>query len=397
MKLPVLNVKNLKGKRVFMRVDWNVPVQGLGAEDSLKVERTIPDIRALAQRGAVVIVATHLGRPKKREKDLSTRRLAPLVSHVYGLKLEFLDADLETKEGAQQAATKIKKAKPGTVFLLENVRFFKGEEENSPALAKNYAALANVFVNDAFASCHRSHASVVGVAKLLPHYAGPALTSEVENLGRLLTKPKRPYVAILGGAKLSTKIEALENFLHIADKVLVGPAMANVFLSAKKIQIGKSLVEASSLKAAKKLMKNPKIVLPLDFAVAKKLAPGAKIRAAKVNDIKKDEFIGDIGPETMRAWSAEIKKAKTLVWNGPVGVIEIPGFSHGSMLLARSVAARSKGSAFGVVGGGDLLSIALKCGMAEWFDHISTGGGAMLEFVVKKGKLPGLTALAAKK
>lgn len=397
MKLPILpSAKPLKGKRIFLRVDWNVPIKGaFAAEDSLKVTRTLPTAKNLAKRKAVVLVATHLGRPKGHDPELSTAKLLPKLESQ-GLEVEFLGDCLDDKAGLKSAVAKVKAAKPGTVFLLENVRYYAGEEKNDPKLAKAYATLADIFVNDAFASCHRKHASVVGIAKLLPRFAGPTLVQEVSALDKLLLNPKHPYLAIIGGAKLTTKLPVIEALLKTADKVLIGGAMAHAFFAAKKLEIGKSYVEKEGIAQARKMLKNPKIGLPIDAVVAKKVEPGAKASTADVAKLKKTDAIGDIGPKTMRAWSEEIRKAKTIVWNGPLGVADIPAFSHGSLVIARTMAIRSKGKAYGVAGGGDTLPVVMASGMEQWFDHVSTGGGAMLEFIVQKGRLPGLVALIKK-
>jgi phosphoglycerate kinase len=397
MKLSILtSAKPLKGKRIFLRVDWNVPTKGAFAvEDSLKVTRTLSTVKSLAKRGAKVLVATHLGRPKGRDPELSTAKLLPKLKEQ-GLAVEFLGDCLDEKDGLKSATGKIKAAKAGSVFLLENVRYYAGEEKNDVKLAKAYASLADIFVNDAFASCHRKHASVVGIAKLLPRFAGPTLVEEVAALDKLLDKPKHPYLAIIGGAKLTTKLPVIEALLKTADKVLIGGAMAHAFFAAKKMEIGKSYVEKEGIAQARKMLKDKKVGLPVDAVVAKKIEPGAKATTSDVAKIKKADAIGDIGPQTMQLWSDEIRKAKTIVWNGPLGVADIPAFSHGSMVICRAMAARSKGKAFGVAGGGDTLPVVMSSGMDEWFDHVSTGGGAMLEFITKKGKLPGLEVLIKK-
>lgn len=397
MKLPLLPAKtSLKGKRVFIRVDWNVPLNGsFAAEDSLKVSRSVETVRMLAKRGAVVLVATHLGRPKGHDASLSTHKILHRVSSQHGVKMDFLGEALDTEKGLKAAAANVKTAKPGSIILLENVRFYTGEEKNTPALAKAYASLADMYMNEAFASCHRAHASVVGIAKLLPRYAGPALVQEVTALEKVLVKPKHPFVAVIGGAKLTTKFPVLAALLTVADRVCIGGAMAHAFFVAQKKEIGKSFLEKEGVAYAKKLLKDKKILLPIDVVVAAKVASGVRPHTARVGAVKKSEMIGDIGPETMRAWAQEIRSAKTIVWNGPVGVAEIPAFSHGSLVLAHAIAARSKGSAYGVVGGGDTLPVALATGMSQWIDHLSTGGGAMLEFIAHKGTLPGLTALSA--
>lgn len=399
MKLSVLPSKNsLQGKRVLLRVDWNIPLsEDLTGDDSLKLERTFSTLKNLSSRGAIVVAMTHLGRPEKRDSEHSTKQLVDIVQATSGLRVHFLKEDLDNPAQLNAAREKIKTAHPGTIFLLENVRFLKGEEKNLPSLGKALASLGDIFINDAFASSHRAHASVVGIAKFLPAYAGPTLQLEVEALSRLLVKPKRPYVAIVAGAKLSTKLKVITELLKIADKVMVGGAMAHAFFAAKGLQIGKSYLEKEGVSLAKKLLKNPKLMLPIDAIVATKISVDAKARIAPLDTIKKTETIGDIGTETMRTWAQELKKAKTIVWNGPVGVSEIRTFSHGSLVMARVIAARSKGSCYGVVGGGDTLPVMLKSGMETDVDHLSTGGGAMLEFISEAGKLPGLKPLLAKK
>ena len=395
MKLPQLSPKqSLKGKKIFLRVDWNVPLSGLAPEDSLKVSRSIETIKDLSKRGAIVILATYLGRPKGRDMSLSTKILQNLVAKQYKLRMTFLGMELDTPKGLLEAQNLVADAKDGDIFLLENVRFASGEEKNSPSLAKAYASLADMFVNDAFSICHRAHASIVGVAKLLPKYAGPHLVEEVEALQRVITKPKKPFVAIVGGAKISTKVGVLEALLAVADSVFVGGAMANAFFAAQKREIGTSYVEKEGIPIAKKLLKHKNLYLPVDLVVAKKIAKDVHPRASEIAEVKKSEAIGDIGPRTMQLWSSEIRKAETIVWNGPVGVTEIPAFSHGSLVLGKAIAMRSKGAAYGIVGGGDTLPVAIATGMSEWIDHLSTGGGAMLEFIASKGKLPGLMALA---
>lgn len=395
MKLKQLPAgQELKGQRVLMRVDWNVPLKGeLAAVDSLKftaVKSTIADLRA---RQAVVIIMTHLGRPKNQEDAFSTRHLLPKIKAQLGLDLKFIKYRVDQPAGLAQAKKIIHGLKPGQVCLLENVRFFKGEGNNDPRLARALASLGDLFINEAFASSHRAHASVVGVTDYAPAYAGPALCAEVQALARLLHHPAKPFVAVIGGAKLSGKIETLKILMEKADKVLIGAAMAHVFFLAKGLPIGKSLVEKETLDQAKQLVKNKKLVLPVDVIVAKQIVPQAKVRVVPIQEVGKLDMIGDIGTETMIQWSKIIRGAKTLVWNGPVGVTEIPIFSHGSKILMQIIAARSRGPAFGVVGGGDTLPIVMESGMSQWMDHVSTGGGAMLEFIEKNGQLPGLKPL----
>jgi phosphoglycerate kinase len=254
--LPLAKIK--KGTRVLVRVDWNVPIKGKAIRECEKITRTIPFIRELRKRGAVTILMTHLGRPKGRQEGCSTKILAPFAEGCSGVPIRFLDADLSTVTGAKDLKERIDDLEAGDVVLLENVRFQPGEEENKPLLAKRYASLADVFVNDAFASCHRAHTSVVGIAREIPAYAGPELEKEVTALSRLLSKPKRPYYAFIGGSKLSTKIEVIERLIAVADKVFIGGAMAHVFFAAKKIPIGVSYIEPEGVKLASKLLKKTK-------------------------------------------------------------------------------------------------------------------------------------------
>ncbi len=397
MKLSTLKpTQKINGKRIFLRVDWNVPLHGgLGGEDSLKINRTIETIKNLSERGAIVLIATHLGRPKKSDPAYSTKKILSMVAS-YTLGIHFLQYRLDTKEGLKSVQEEIQNAKEGALFLLENVRYYAGEEKNSPILAKAFASLADMFINDAFASCHRTHASVVGITKYLPAYAGPSLMQEVHALDALVHAPKKPFVAVIGGAKLSTKVPVLHALLNRADTVLVGGAMANIFFAAQKKEIGKSFVEKESIMMAKKLLKNKNLILPSDVAVAKKLEAGYQARVCSVDDVEPDDMIGDIGVATMKEWSVILKKAKTICWNGPVGVCEVKTFSHGSLFIARVIGSISKGKCFGVAGGGDTLPVVLGSGVSKWFDHISTGGGAMLEYIAHKGSLPGLKAILKK-
>lgn len=384
----------LRNKRVLLRVDWNIPVEGVPSkEDLAKIESSVPTIQYLQKHGAVVIIMTHLGRPKKREKELSTARLLPLAEAYLDCPLMFCGEDIMTKDGIAMVYDALGAAKPSDLILMENVRFYAGEDKNDRKLSEAYASLADYFVNDAFASSHRAHASVAGIASQLPHFAGPQLVKEIAAANHLIEKPKRPFVAVVGGAKLSTKMPVIQSLLKTADKVLIGGAMAHPFLLANKLSIGKSYTEPEGLKFAKAIIKNPKLLLPSDALVASKLDKNAKPKCVSVDKIKKTDIIGDIGTNTMREWAALIKKAQTILWNGPVGVTKLEPFSFGSLFVGRAIASRSKGKAYGLVGGGDTVPVALQTGMAEWFDHISMGGGALLEYIEKKGKLPGIEAL----
>ncbi|MBD3251146.1 phosphoglycerate kinase [Candidatus Uhrbacteria bacterium] len=398
MKLKQLSKStSLKGKRILVRVDWNVPLPANASSGKArKITRTIPFLRELQKRGATVLIMTHLGRPKGREMKYSTKGLARAVKAYTDLPVEYLNVDLSTSGGAKAFKTDVDTLKPKSIVCLENVRFQPGEVQNDAKLAKRYADAADLYINDAFASCHRAHASVVGIGKSVPTYAGPGLVAEVTALHKLLQKPRKPYYAFIGGAKLSTKLPVIEQLLKIADKVFIGGAMAHPFFVAQKYGVGKSLMEPDGVKIAKKLLKNKKIVVPTDVIVGPKIAAGVTVRRAAVNGVKKTERIGDIGTETVMEWVDELNHAETIVWNGPFGVTELPAFSHGSLVIAKALAIRSKGRPYVVVGGGDTLPVVAKTGMDDLYDFVSTGGGAMLEFISKKGKLPGFVPLLKK-
>ncbi len=395
MRLHTLpKTKNLQGKRVLVRVDWNIPLDGsLEPEASLKVERSLLGIKALSKRGAIVIVMTHLGRPKKRETSLSTKQLVPLLRDVYGLSVMFHGEGVSDASARKKLSVRLVTAEPGTIHLLENVRFEVGEEKNLVSLAKAYASLADVFVNDAFASCHRAHASVVGVAKLLPAFAGLALIEEVKTLSVLLKQPKRPFVAVLGGKKLTTKLPIILALLKRCDAVMVGGAMAHTCLRARGLSIGASYIEDAGIQAAKKLVKATNLYLPEDAMVATKLAQSAVLRRVAIKDINKKDIMVDLGHATMKEWAKRIQSAQTILWNGPVGVSEIKSMGAGSRFLARVIGGRAKGAALGIAGGGDTIPVIMQTQMQTNFDFISTGGGAMLEFLVQDGRLPGLQPL----
>jgi phosphoglycerate kinase len=387
----------LRNKRVLVRVDWNVPLHvDATTEKAEKIARTLPLLRELIKRGAVIFILTHLGRPKGRDPAYSTRPLARTVSAYADFPVSYLDVDLSNAAGIKAFHARAGACKSGHAVLLENVRFQSGEEKNDAKIVKAYAACAHIFINEAFASSHRSHATVAGLAKALPSYAGPSLIKEVNAVSRVLTRAKHPFYVFIGGSKLSGKITVIERLLKIADKVFIAGAMAHPFFTARRIKIGKSYMESGSVRMARKLIKNRKIVLPTDAIVARKIERGAGARRAAITDVKASEMIGDIGTETMRAWADEVKRAQTILWNGPFGVTEIPAFSHGSMVMAKAIALRAKGRAFALIGGGDTLAVMAKTGMQDMVDFVSTGGGAMLEFIANKGNLPGLKPLQAK-
>lgn len=384
---------NLKGKRVFMRVDFNVPLDEQGAiTDDTRIRATLPTIHYAIEHGARLVLASHLGRPKgKLNPKMSLRPAAARLSELLGKPVHFV-ADCIGVE----AETKAKALKDGEVLLLENLRFHPEEEKNEGPFAKKLAALADLYVSDAFGSAHRAHASTEAIT----HYLDPAVTGflmekELEYLSKAVENPAHPYVAIVGGAKVSDKIDLLKNFIKQADAILVGGAMAYTFLKARGIEVGKSRVEEDKLDLARELLNDARqrkvdLRLPKDHIITDQI--GASSKADVVTAIPSDRMGADIGPATRAEYTAVIMNAKTVVWNGPMGVFEIPQFAEGTLAVAKAVAASS---AISIVGGGDSVAAVVKAGVAEKISHISTGGGASLEFL-SGIKLPGVEALTEK-
>lgn len=383
MKIKIIKqIKDLKNKRVLLRVDFNVPVKEGKVKDDSRIVASIPTIKHLLKNGAKVILVSHLGRPDGVDKKLSLKPVAEKLSEL--IKKEVYFSNLTEFE----KLTKIPK-----LTLLENIRFFYGEEKNDKQFAKQLASLADIFVLDGFAVAHRDAASVSGVAKYLSTYAGLLLESEIINLNKLVSKPKKPYVAILGGAKIETKLPVLKSVLKRANYVLLGGGLVNICLWAEGYKVGKSLIDKKFKKEALQLTKSKKIIFPIDVVVGD--IKGKKYRVVnldKKNGIKSTEAIFDIGPATIRLYAKYIKSAKTLVWNGALGYFEQKPYDVGTLSIARLVASRSKGKAFGVVGGGETIQTMEMVGMTDDIDFVSTGGGAMLEFLSGK-KLPGLKKL----
>jgi phosphoglycerate kinase len=381
----------LRGKRALVRVDFNVPIEDDRVTDDTRIRAAIPTIEALLARGATVILLSHLGRPKGKPDLRYT--LEPVARHLQTL-LHRPVTFVETTD-SDEALRATLSAEPGTVLLLENTRFLGGEEKNEERLSRSLAELGDVYVNDAFGSAHRAHASTEGVAHYLkPAVAGLLMERELQYLGDTLQAPARPFVAILGGAKISGKIDVIEALLPKVDKLLIGGAMACTFFRAMGLETGKSLVEADRVQMAKTLLSRAgdKLVLPSDALVAPSLDDGAGARAVPRDAIPADQAMFDIGPASAKEFASEISRAKTVLWNGPMGVFEKPPFDRGTKAVAEALAAATERGATTIVGGGDSAAAVEQFGLANKMSHVSTGGGASLEFLEGK-ELPGVSAL----
>src|SRR5712672_482069 len=389
---------DLRGKRVFMRVDFNVPLKDGVVTDDTRIRETIPTLKLAIEKGGRLVLASHLGRPKggpdsKYSLLPAARKLEELLGKPVVFGLDCVGPGVESQSKALV---------DGEILVLENVRFHPEEEKNDEAFSKELAALCDgLFVCDAFGSAHRAHASVVGITKFVQQSAaGLLMEKELAYLGKAVSNPSRPLVAILGGAKVSDKIEVVENLMKIADAMLIGGGMAYTFLKAQGLPIGKSLVENDKIELAKRLLadakaKNFKLLLPKDHVVAPEFKPDAKASVCDVSATPDDQMGLDIGPKTIAVYTAEIAKAKTIVWNGPMGVFEMPAFAKGTLELAKAVAAATAAGATSIVGGGDSVAAVHQSGVANKISHISTGGGASLEFLGGR-KLPGVEALTNK-
>jgi phosphoglycerate kinase len=388
----------LRGKRVFIRVDFNVPLKDGVVTDDTRILETLPTLKLAMEKDGRLVLASHLGRPKggpdaKYSLKPAARRLQELLGKSVGFAADCVGADAETKSKA---------LKDGDVLVLENVRFHPEEEKNDEAFSKQLAALCDgVFVCDAFGSAHRAHASVVGITKFVKQaVAGLLMEKEIAYLGKAVSNPTRPFVAILGGAKVSDKIEVVENLMKIADAMLIGGGMAYTFLKAQGFGIGKSLVEEDKIDLAKRILagskqKNFKFLLPVDNVIAPEFKADAPAKVVDSNAMPTDQMGLDIGPKTVEAYKAEIAKAKTIVWNGPMGVFEMPAFAKGTLEIAKAVAAATDAGATSIIGGGDSVAAVHQSGLAKHISHISTGGGASLEYLGGR-KLPGVEALTNK-
>lgn len=383
---------DLKGKRVLVRVDFNVPVENGRVTDDTRITAAVPTLKAiLAQKPRSVALMSHFGRPKEGpDPQYSLKPVVPVLQQKLGVPVAFADDCIG--EVAEKAVAALPE---GGVILLENTRFHPEETKNDLGIAQQMAKLGDVFVNDAFGSAHRAHSSTEGVAHYLPAVAGLLMEKEIEFLGTALENPKRPFVAILGGAKISDKIGVVENLLGKADKVLIGGGMANTFAKAKGIAMGKSLVEDEALETAKSILgkASSKLILPVDVVIADAFEATANTRTVRIQDGVPDGWQAlDIGPETVRLFEKELASAMTVVWNGPMGVFELPPFAKGTFAVARAVADRTGKGAVTIIGGGDSAAAIQEAGLADKVTHVSTGGGASLEML--EGKLlPGLAAL----
>jgi phosphoglycerate kinase len=380
------------GRRVFVRADLNVPLEDGRITDDTRIRASLPTIVYLLERDATVILASHLGRPKGKVNDaLRMKPIADRLSQLLGRPVRMTGDALGP--GVQVAVDKLR---PGDLLLLENLRFHAAEEANDPEFAASLAALADLYVDDAFGAAHRAHASTEGITHDLPAVAGLLMEREVDALSKLLTRPPRPFHAVIGGAKVSGKLEVIEALLSRCQAVLLGGGMANTFLAAKGLELGKSLVEDDQLDNATRIMaearrKRVRLMLPTDAVIAPQIHHRARTHVVAVAAVPKDQMIVDIGPETRKAYAEHLGKAKTIFWNGPMGVFEVPQFAEGTNAIARTLARRSSAT-ITVVGGGDSVAAVEQLGLADKMTHVSTGGGASLEFLEGK-TLPGVAAL----
>lgn len=378
---------DVHGKRVLVRVDFNVPLKDGQVGDDTRIRAAIPTIQYLTSHGAAVILCSHLGRPKGGpDPKYSLQPVAAHLGNLLGQPVAFA-ADSIGPDAEKAAAA----LKPGQVLLLENTRFHPEEEKNDPGMSAALAKLADIYVNDAFGSAHRAHASTEGVARHLPAVAGFLLEKEIQYLGKAVAEPARPFVAILGGAKISDKIGVIRNLLQKADQILIGGGMANTFFKAKGIEVGDSLVEDEAVQTAKELLASgsEKLMLPVDVAIADRFEAEADRKVIPAGPVPAGWRILDIGPETVKAYGAALNKAGTVVWNGPMGVFEFPRFAEGTYGVAKALAASG---AVSIIGGGESVAAIQQSGLADKITHISTGGGASLE-MLEGLTLPGVAAL----
>ncbi|MBQ5822809.1 MAG: phosphoglycerate kinase [Selenomonadaceae bacterium] len=388
---------DLKGKKVFCRVDYNVPFdENMNITNDTRIQATVPTVTYLLEQGAAVILACHIGRPSEaREDKFSTKHILKRLSEVFKQDVKWAP-DCVGPEAEKAAAD----LKPGEILLLENLRYHKEEKKNDPEFAKQLAALADIAVNDAFGVSHRAHAANVGITQYLESVAGFLMEKEINFIGKTLEAPQRPFVAIIGGAKVSDKIGVISNMIDKVDTIIIGGGMAHTFDAAQGLPIGKSLCEKDKFEEAlaqldKAKEKGVKVVLPIDLTIADKFGADANTQIVDVDKVPEDWEALDSGPKTSALYSEALAGAKTVIWNGPMGVFEFDAFAKGTLAVAKAVAEATKNGATSIVGGGDSIAALKKTGLADQISHISTGGGATLEFL--EGKvLPGIAAIADK-
>ena len=389
--LQSLEQGSLEGRRALVRVDFNVPLKDGAVGDDTRIRAALPTIKYLRERGARLVLLSHLGRPKNGpDPKYSMQPVVRALEKLLGSPVTFL-ADPTSGD----SATVTRRLPRGGVAVAENTRFYPGEEKNDSALAEQFAALGDFYVNDAFGSAHRAHASTEAIARILkPAVSGFLMERELRYLGEALHSPKRPFVAVLGGAKISGKIDLIEALLPKVDQILLGGAMACTFFKAMGLETGKSLVEADRVELARELMSKAgrKLVLPVGAVIARELVPNAETRTVKRDAIPADWAVYDIDPQTEQTFGASIERAGTVVWNGPMGVFETPPFEHGTLAIARSMAKATDNGAITVIGGGDSAAAVAQAKLSDKITHVSTGGGASLEFLEGK-ELPGVAAL----
>ncbi len=387
------DIGDVHGKRVLVREDLNVPMQDGHVTDDTRLRATLPTVTELADKGAIVLVLAHFGRPKAPTPDLSLSRVVRAYEGVLGREVRYVDWEGDMENVAM--------LRPGDIAVLENTRFFGGEEKNDPAVVERFARLGDIYVNDAFSAAHRAHASTEGLARVLPAYAGRAMQAELVALQKALGNPERPVAAVVGGAKVSTKLDVLKNLVGKVDHLIIGGGMANTFLAARGVNVGKSLAEHDLRDTALAILDaadhaNCTIHLPYDVVVAKEFAANPpSLRTCNVHEVAADEMILDVGPAAVEALADAIKNCRTLVWNGPLGAFETPPFDTATVALARTAAALTEeGSLISVAGGGDTVAALNHAGVADDFTFVSTAGGAFLEWMEGK-ELPGVKALEA--
>ena len=387
------DIGDVRGKRVLVRVDLNVPMEDGQVTDDTRMRSTLPTVTELADKGAIVLLLAHFGRPKVPAPEYSLSRITRAYEDVLGREVRYVDWEVDQENVAS--------LRPGDVAILENTRFFGGEEKNDPAIAERFARLGDLYVNDAFSAAHRAHASTEGLAHRLPAFAGRAMEAELVALQKALGEPERPVAAVVGGAKVSTKLEVLRHLVAKVDHLIIGGGMANTFLAARGVDVGRSLCEHDLRETALEILEaaeraNCTVHLPYDVVVAKEFAANpASLRTCNVHEVAADEMILDVGPAAVEALADAIKTCRTLVWNGPLGAFETPPFHRATVQLAQTAAALTQaGQLVSVAGGGDTVAALNQAGAAGDFSFVSTAGGAFLEWMEGK-ELPGVKALEA--